>query len=71
MGSLGFLTPFQFHASNDIVTRTSNFVDKQVASRMPVYQAAIEKVMRGKSLMIVPPYQYSLYMKARVSVDYV
>ena len=46
MGSLGFLTPFQFYASDSI--DTENGTDVQIASRVPAYQAAIEKVIRGK-----------------------
>ena len=52
MGSLGFLTPFQFYASDSTDTKFStdseNGTDLQITSRVPVYRAAVEKVMRGK-----------------------
>ena len=51
MGSLGFLTPFQFFASDSTGTKCSsdseNGTDTQIVSRVPLYRAAIEKVMRG------------------------
>ena len=52
MGSLGFLTPFQFYASDGTDTKFStdseNGTSVQAASKVPVYRAAVEKVMRGK-----------------------
>lgn len=52
MGSLGFLTPFQFYASDSTDTKFStdseNVTDLQITSRVPVYRASVEKVMRGK-----------------------
>lgn len=54
MGSLGFLTPFQFYASDS--TDTENGTLMQITSRVPAYQAAIEKVMRGKDMYTVSMY---------------
>ena len=52
MGSLGFLTPFHFYGSDSTNTKVSadseNGTGMQLASRILVYRAAIEKVMQGK-----------------------
>jgi NAD kinase len=52
MGSLGFLTPFQFYASDSTDTKFStdseNGTGMQVASRVPAYRGAVEKVLQGK-----------------------
>ena len=57
MGSLGFLTPFQFYASDSTDTKFStdseNGTGIQVASRVPAYQAAVEKVLRGKGANLI------------------
>ena len=56
MGSLGFLTPFQFYASDntaDKYTSSAECAEKKVALKVPVYQHAIEKVLRGKIVYLL------------------
>ena len=51
MGSLGFLTPFQFYASDNNADKSAEHTEKQVAIKVPVYQYAVEKVLRGKMII--------------------
>ena len=51
MGSLGFLTPFQFYASDDKCSSTGNGTGKGSLLKVPVYRSAVEKVMRGKNYL--------------------
>lgn len=54
MGSLGFLTPFQFYASDSVADKchssAGSETENKLLSRVPVYRSAVDKVLRGKCL---------------------
>ena len=47
MGSLGFLTPFQFYSYTNSVKCTESGTTSDVL-REPAYRSAVEKVLKGE-----------------------